>query len=143
MLTSLLIASLAVAGAVSGADTSASDPTAVATLEVKQGAVMVASKDGAFEQVNTGASANAGQRVMVLENSQALIAYPNGCSISLSQPGVYTVASKCKPLAKSKTTQAGAKGAAKATAAMAGGVGAGAAALKNLGKIAPTKPVSR
>ncbi len=96
-------------------------------LQVDGGSVLV-STGGEFLQAVPGQVVAPGHRVMVAEGGKASLAYGNGCSKALSEPGVYTVSPDCSmaPAGRNVSTGtvvAGVVGGVAVIAAVAGGGG--------------------
>jgi hypothetical protein len=70
----------------------------VATLQVERGTVMT-SEGGQFQTAGTGTALDAGERIMLAENSAAVVRYQNGCVRRYNAPGVYEVPAFCTPVA--------------------------------------------
>lgn len=70
----------------------------VATLQVEAGNVMT-SEGGEFQTARTGEALNVGERIMLSENSVAVVRYSNGCARRYDAPGVYPVPVSCTPIA--------------------------------------------
>ncbi|WP_374555902.1 hypothetical protein [Thermomonas sp.] len=69
-----------------------------ATLRVESGSIMT-STGGDYVTATSGQNLEAGQKVMVNENSVGILTYGNGCKIKLDVPGVYAVPNDCKAIA--------------------------------------------
>lgn len=91
-------AKLAAASALALAVAPAFAQQPVATLQVEAGTVMT-SEGGEFRTANTGEALNPGERIMLSENSVAVVRYPNGCVRRYDAPGVYPVPMSCTPMA--------------------------------------------
>lgn len=114
-----------------------------ATLRVDRGNAMV-STGGEFSSAASGARVMPGNRVMLTEGSQATLVYPNGCTQSLSDAGVYGVPASC--VAGSGVTGGG-RAAATGTDWGSAGIIIGGSALIALGldnmDQQPGPPISR
>jgi hypothetical protein len=77
----------------------------VAAIDAVQGKVLVNHGAG-FVALVDGAALNAGDRVMVGKDSAAVIAYANGCSVTVSEAKVVTVA-KSAPCKAGSTAMIG------------------------------------
>lgn len=107
-------------------------PVAVVASQV--GNVSVSSNGSTFAGAATGQSLQANDRLMLVEGSAATLRFENGCTISFTKPGVYTVPSNC---------QAGATGVDwQGAAIVAGGVAVVAAVLASMDEV-PPPPESR
>lgn len=69
-----------------------------ATLQVENGSIMT-STGGDYVTATTGQNLQAGQKLMVGENSVGVLTYGNGCKIKLDVPGVYSVPNDCRAMA--------------------------------------------
>lgn len=67
----------------------------VAAVGAPVGQVTVSSGGGDFASAAPGQPVRAGDRVMLVEGSAVTLNFPNGCSLNLSKPGVYTVPAVC------------------------------------------------
>lgn len=67
----------------------------IAAVGSQTGQVTVSSGGGDFRSAATGQGVRAGDRVMLVEGSAVSLNFPNGCSLNLNKPGVYTVPAVC------------------------------------------------
>ncbi|UWX04057.1 hypothetical protein H1235_00665 [Pseudoxanthomonas sp. NC8] len=93
------------------------------------------SSGGEFAGTATGQALNAGERLMLTEGSSAVVRYGNGCSLSFTKPGVYTVPATCA--VPSNSTDWASAG------LIAGGVAVVAAGLNSMADDGESPPESR
>lgn len=91
------LAALLLAASVAFAAPAFAQDSGSATLKVESGSIMT-STGGDYVTATTGQSLEAGQKVMVNENSVGILTYGNGCKIKLDVPGVYSVPNDCKAM---------------------------------------------
>jgi hypothetical protein len=92
-----ILGCLAAAGMAWFARDASAQGEAVATLQVDKGVVMV-STGGDYVSAPSGLPLASGTRVMITDGA-ATVRYGNGCTRTLSTPGVYTVNAVCDPAA--------------------------------------------
>lgn len=110
----------------------------VATLQVETGTVMT-SEGGEFQTARSGEGLNVGERIMLSENSVAVVRYPNGCVRRYDAPGVYPVPSVCTPMAGRYSGQTDWR----AAGIITGVALVGAAILASMDDVDDAPPVSR
>lgn len=114
----------------------------VATLQVEAGTVMT-SEGGEFQTANTGEALSVGERLMLAENSVAIVRYRNGCDRRYDAPGVYAVPNEnaCRPVAGAWTGQPDWA----AAGIITGAAVVGAALLSQMDEVPgpPPAPISR
>ncbi len=131
---------LALATAVAALSLPAFAQQTIGTLTVNSGTVMT-SEGGEFASASTGSSIQAGERLMVSENSSASVTFTNGAVVNYTAPGVYTIT---MPVAGGPVASAGGASTAATVGIVLGAAVLGAAAVEANGDdVPPDHPVSR
>lgn len=92
------LAAVLLAASVAFAAPAFAQDSGTATLQVESGSIMT-STGGDYVTATSGQNLQAGQKLMVSENSVGVLTYGNGCKIKLDVPGVYSVPNDCRAIA--------------------------------------------
>lgn len=133
---------LALATAVAALSLPAFAQQTIGTLTVNSGTVMT-SEGGEFASASTGSSIQAGERLMVSENSSASVTFTNGTVVNYTAPGVYTITMPVAGVGTAGATAGGASTAATVGIVLGAAVLGAAGVEANGDDVPPDSPVSR